>query len=283
VKIKIDKKALADPKILRMRMLAAFKSPSYRPPLLPSVAVKLLELSKKPDADIQETVYLLEQDSVLAGRMLRTAQSPIYAAIVPIKTLKDAVVRLGRDVVAEIMTMEVMHMRVFKVPGYQDLVDTLRKHCTATGYICRIVCNHAGISSRGTFLYGLMHDVGIVACLLLIADLPRGKKTYPIPSVLPALVGAHESAGRTLCKLWGLPVDVIKAVSHHHSFRLDNPDHKASMVVGLAEAVAADIGFGLEGEDLKGQADSAMEGLGLRPEVYQLIWSDAEQLTHHIQ
>src|SRR4051812_46304895 len=89
--------------MLGAELLATFQDPEYRPPPLPGVALELLALSGRDDVNAERVVRLLEQDEMLAGGVMRLVGSPIYIGRKPVRTLKEAVIRLGfrtvRDVV----------------------------------------------------------------------------------------------------------------------------------------------------------------------------------------
>src|SRR5947209_3019500 len=64
-------------------------------PSLPGVAVQVVELAQRPDADIAEIARLITKDSALSGKILRTINSSFYARSQPIATLSQALVMLG--------------------------------------------------------------------------------------------------------------------------------------------------------------------------------------------
>jgi HD-like signal output (HDOD) protein len=64
---------------VHVRLLRLFASPSYRPPLLPAVALEIMQLSRRPSATFEEVVAILEHDPILAAKVLSIAQSVFYA------------------------------------------------------------------------------------------------------------------------------------------------------------------------------------------------------------
>src|ERR1035437_7713405 len=55
-----------------------FGSPGYKPPMLPSVALEIHDLSCRPDIDTEKLVVVLEHDPMLAAHVLRVANSPMF-------------------------------------------------------------------------------------------------------------------------------------------------------------------------------------------------------------
>jgi HD-like signal output (HDOD) protein len=59
------------------------------------VASQLLPLLERGDLQVGELAEMIQRDQALAARILRTANSAIYGGIVPVASVRDAVVRLG--------------------------------------------------------------------------------------------------------------------------------------------------------------------------------------------
>ena len=87
---------LLDEEAMVEKLLACLEAPDYRPPTLPSVAMELMELARRPEVEIDDVVALVEKDTLIAGRILKLVQSPMYAGVARIESLADEVV-LGPD------------------------------------------------------------------------------------------------------------------------------------------------------------------------------------------
>jgi len=84
-----------DDRALLERLRGRFADPTYQPPLPPTVALQIYELSKKPETPFDDVISLLETDGLLAAEVLKLAQSPEYATRIPPRTLREAVSRLS--------------------------------------------------------------------------------------------------------------------------------------------------------------------------------------------
>ena len=74
-------------------------------PVFHSVALKLQQLLAKGDYGIDEVMELIVEDQALASNILRVANSPFYSGLSRIATIRDAIVRLGAQEVANITMM----------------------------------------------------------------------------------------------------------------------------------------------------------------------------------
>lgn len=265
-----------DPFGLADRLRSTFSSPEYKPPLLPRVAMELYALSRKPSATAQEIVKLLETDPVMASVVLRKSQSAFYGGA-SVRTLREAVVRLGFQAMGNLFLEAATSMRVFRAPGYDGPMDRLRAHCSATAHLASFVARRVRIEAEHVFLCGLLHDVGAAAAVIALAESARGKPLPPIDVLLPAVYEAHHDLGRALGSAWQLPSEVTDAIAKHHD-RAFASTNKTGACVALAEALAAKIGHAAPG-DPPAPLEHAAKLLDLAPHVIDQLIREAEDLA----
>ena len=82
-------------------------------PMLPAVALKVIELVSDPDVTVMSLAPVVSKDQVLASRVLGLGNSAAYAGYQPATTLLEAMVRLGtiavRNVVVTVSFASRMH------------------------------------------------------------------------------------------------------------------------------------------------------------------------------
>jgi HD-like signal output (HDOD) protein len=251
----LDDDVLVDEAELTQRLLDVFNAPDYRPPTLPSVAMELLELSRNPNVDFGDIQTLLERDTMLTGRVMKLVRSPIYAGGAQVRSLRDAIVRLGLNTLRDIVLETCMHMRVFRADAFTDTMERLRKHSAFTGHLSRVICRYTAIEGEWAFLCGLLHDVGVAGTLIALAEGARKQPRLDLIAVWPAIDRAHAQAGALMAGLWQLPIDIQLAVGHHHQVRIEGFAHPLAATVCLADELAHGLGLGLvaaEGEAIQG-------------------------------
>ncbi|HVH41275.1 MAG TPA: HDOD domain-containing protein [Labilithrix sp.] len=263
-------------KELKAKLLTLFRSPGYTPPVLPKVAVELMAMTRRPEVKTADIVHLLGQDALIAAKVLKVAQSPVYSRGAPVQSLHDAIVRMGIVVVRDICFEASMAARVFRAPGYDAPMERLRLHSSATAHVARLVCRHTRLRDDHAFLCGLLHDAGMVAAMIALAS--TQSKDRPVPEyarVAPVVASIHAEVGATLCLLWGMP-DVARVVGAHHGPVRGEPIQRLSAAVRVAEQVASDLGFGMNEQD-QGHA-WAVGGLNLSAAVLASIAAEAKEL-----
>ncbi len=233
-------------------LLTCLNAPDYRPPTLPSVAVELMSLSQQPDVDLADVVALLEQDSMITGRVLKLVQSPVYRGSAELSSLRDALMRVGLRTVRDLVMEIAMNMKVFRSPDYADTMDLLRRHSTMTAHFSKIVCNYSPIEGEFAFMAGLLHDVGIAGTLLALSDGASRRKTPPaLVAIWPAVDRVHQRAAEVMAEHWSLPPDIKYAISAHHQVLIQGHAHPLAATLALADDLAHEMGFSVipKGDD----------------------------------
>lgn len=237
----IEEEATLEPAEVVSRLRQTFTSPSYRPPMLPTVAVEMLALSRRPTTTVNEMAALLERDPVLAAQVLRRAHSAYYAGLMPVRTLGQAITRLGLSALRDLVFEVALDLRVFRAQGYAASMEKLRLHSISVAHIARAVARYTPFESDHAFLCGLLHDIGIAAILLALGDLPQDKKPDLDP-LWPAIDEAHEEASATIARLWKVPEEIALVVGHHHRVLIGGVAHPLVALLSVAEALAAELG-----------------------------------------
>jgi putative nucleotidyltransferase with HDIG domain len=262
--IEVDDFELAGSSDLQQKLLAIFRSPQYKPPVLPNIALELTDLSKKPNVSYDDVVRVVEKDPMITASVLKLAQSPLYGGGRPVQSLKDALNRLGVATLKDLVWQVVLNMRLFRVRNYAQAMERLQLHATFTAYAARIVAQRAGIAAEHAFLCGLLHDIGWSGTLLAVSE---NNQKPPDPAMLFAAVDKmHVEAGSAMARLWGLSQEIITVISNHHNF--DKTRKPASVLVPVlcvAEQLADELGFGIDpkpedGILRKDRIDANLEG-----------------------
>ena len=254
------------------QMLQTFAADDYQPPLLPGAALQLLNLARDPDVAMSKVIALLESEPLIVARVIRTAQSPVYSAGARIRTIEDAVLRLGIRAIALVFAEAAMHSGVFASQMFQAPMQALRRHSTATAHIARKLSERIGQPGDRVYLSGLLHDIGIAACLLVAPNLtgPDGKP-FNFDQLEEPIYDIHEQAGEILSSLWNMPESLRWVFAHHHSFALRTHVSPMAALVCLASWIASEAGAGAIDRGERAQADAAAKHFGWTEQLPDLV------------
>lgn len=263
-----------------------FRRDSYAPPMLPRVAMEILRLSQAPvTIELSRDVEpLLAEDPLLTAQILRAASAPAMGAQKPIRSIRQAVTRLGLRGLRDVVITVSLRSRVFRTPSYQAELDALFGHSMAMGTISQQVAAATGGDARFAYLCGLLSDLGIAASLLVFGELPEGPP--PLFSLWPAMLEVHEEAAAAVGQAWSLPEEVVAVIGAHHRSP-SGPHAKLQSTLAVAEEIAVLLGQHLGCQDpswapflSEERFTSAREALKLSDAQFEAILdSSARQLS----
>lgn len=272
----VDSTTLEDD--LVAEVVKTFQSPHYEPPMLPTVAVQLLELSRRPDASTEELASLLESDPLLLARTLRLAQSVVFGAH-PVKTTRDALIRLGRQRVADIVMAAALNMKVFRHDKYQSAMEAMRQHAQTTAVIAEYLANYVKVGGDYVFICALLHDVGAACTLILMEEIQPGLSPALLNRVLKR---SHANVSGLLVALWGLPNKVEQVVAAHDS--VSKKFDPLTAVITVSEHLATTNGVGWEDPHADTVyprvIEAARKGLGLSAPEWRALERRAEAICN---
>ena len=189
-------------------------------PVLPEVALQVMEMMRQPDVDLSKLSDLIHGDPSLAGHVLLASNSALYGASREIKTLRDAITRLGANILSEIVLSISIKGEVFYVPGYDKVVQQLWKHAQASGQIAKNVAYELSLTEDTMFLCGLLHTIGKPVILHAIGELQKELKLpLSLDEAEALLEEFHPQVGSQLTEFWQMPEQVSLSCANYLSYR----------------------------------------------------------------
>ncbi len=203
-------------------------------PPLPRVAHELIQLSNDPEAKPAKIVALIERDVSLASRMLRLASSVAFGAS-RVTDLRRAVVKIGNAGLRTVALASAMSS-AFKAGSLARLARAEMEHAYVVAVGSAWVCRRLDLDPAQGFLSGMMHDVGCLALLSVLANGAHTKGRVVSPAAaLPVLANLHADAGALVAHSWALDEEVIAAIRLHH-MTAEATVSRATLAVALADA-----------------------------------------------
>lgn len=206
-----------------------------RLPVFPAVALKVLGLACEPESSFSEMETLVSSDQVLAGRILKAANSSLYGSGGRISTIRQAMAYIGLETSRRVLTAG-----VFQPLFASASLHGLWKHSLEISQLAEKLAGHSGqIPPDEAFLAGLVHDVGRLALQKSAQEdviaytrlLERGCQPVFAEAVLCGF--DHGVAGGDILRLWSFPENLTEAVQSHH--QPEHSDSKLAAILYLAE------------------------------------------------
>ncbi len=218
---------------IQLAVRTLFSAASFEPPILPAVAVELSAIATDPHAQYSQIERLLESDPMLAVRVLKVAQSPVYAGVAKVTTLRDALVRLGVRLLSDIFLEVSVTTSIFRAPGFEAPMEAVRQHSVLVAHTARAISTALRLPRDGVFLCALLRDVGTAIGLVALASRKIYPRPVPYAEVEASLAEAHEAIGAFVAVKWNLPPDVRRVVSAHHV----PPTDLMGSIIALADRI----------------------------------------------
>ena len=191
-------------------------------PSPPGVAQRIIEIANDPDATIARVAETISNDPGLTARILRTANSPLYAQRRRSENLRQALVVLGLNA-AMTLALSFSLVAAFK-SGRSKGLDYPRYWRRAL--MCALTARALGEqlklnAGENLFLASLLQDIAVAAIDRIkpdfYAELPRMATHRQMCEYEVGRLGAdHARVAAWLLKSWKLPEQLCSAIELSH-------------------------------------------------------------------
>ena len=233
-------------------------------PMLPSVAMRVIELAADPDVHVAQLARIVTKDQVLASRLLGLANSAFAAPSSPVTTLTQAMVRLGTGRVRNLVLTVSFHSKLCDERTYGPNGRRLMDHGVGTAYLARLAAERARVDVDEAFLCGLVHDIGKLVVYKIAYDIQREGGAGVDPAELDLfVVERHAEIGARVLSGWQLPASLQQPVLYHHDYRAAPAARRETAVLYLANILSHRYGFGCDRREDDPLLDGVCEELGI--------------------
>jgi diguanylate cyclase (GGDEF)-like protein len=197
-------------------------------PSLPSVVVRIIEASKDPEISLAEVAEIISLDPALSAKLLKIANSPVYARAHQATTLRDALSILGLNASLTVALSFSLVSSLKSQTGDDDNFRNFWKRSIISATAARqigLMLNEKNLEEF--FLASLLQDIGMLAVNCARLTDPAENCTYQDSCnkthfervrCEKSLWGIdHSDIGAWLLKSWQLPEKLYQAVLCSHS------------------------------------------------------------------
>ncbi|BAM04418.1 HDOD domain-containing protein [Phycisphaera mikurensis] len=252
-------------------------------PTLPAVATRLLEISADEASEHGEVVRLIESDPAMSTAILQLLAKLDRTSQSRPASIERAVLSLGfravRDAALAVGVVSTLVPAASPSGGTGLELRGFWTHSIATAAAAeRLAAAHpgGGVLARDAFLPGLLHDIGKLAlqvalpeAYVRVVEAARRHGLAMADAELRVLGIDHQTAGRRLATLWGLPPVLVDVIWLHGTSPLAMPDLPHANLVHLvtaADRIVRTVHLGDSGShDVPADPAATLEAIGFPP------------------
>lgn len=240
-------------------------SDDFNLPVFSDIAVKIRRMLSSEDYNVLDVEKMIRSDQSLASEVLRVANSPFYAGLSRVATVRDATIRLGAKQLADLVMLAAERNRYSaKNKDIDTLMVKLWRHSVGVALAAQWLAKKLGYTDKinEAFLGGLIHDIGKLAALKAV-DFIKTKEQISFPGELVREIvdSVHTQQGYKLAQKWRLPESYCAIVRDHHLEDIAAANY-VLLIVKVADAACTKLGMGLN-------IDASIE-LAVLPEAHSL-------------
>ena len=202
-------------------------------PSLPDVAVRVQQLASNPNATPEQLAALISDDAALSAQMIRIANSPLMRHLSEVRSVLQAVTRLGFGLVCN-MTLVFAVKNALKVRT-SFVSRELARTWVESREIAAIASALAGLTRKlppdQALLAGMVHRIGVLPLLAALDEMTLEPEEYP--AAIAAIEELHPDLGSRLLRDWHFSEDLACVPETHR-----NPCRPGEGAPDLADVVA---------------------------------------------
>jgi HD-like signal output (HDOD) protein len=248
-------------------------------------AAKVLTYLSSEEPDMKEVNNTIMQDPVLAGTLLRYANSPLYRRGNEISNVPAATQMIGIKNVRSAVVMTTLRATC---PDESEMTKTILQHSLGIAALCKLIAKKSCPAKADDLeLLGLLHDVGMVVLAANLEDeygtlLARAKAEYiPIDKLEEETFGFnHDQISVRALHEFRLPKRHEHVLTHFHQPPDENETDDDLIKERAVLVLAHQLLYEMRGDDSSNETlfestDELMATLGLNEAILEDILENA--------
>jgi len=226
------------------------ESERFSLPIFDPVSLRIQQELVKKEANLQAIEKLVSADQSLSSHLLKIANSSIYRGLVATTTVRAALIRLGMSEVFRIVLASVSKKSFSTHDRQVDaIMKRLWQHSMGCAFAAGMLSNSLdfGVLQHEAFSAGLLHDIGKLLILKVIAEKKRKNTALAVadPLLLRAMDRLHVEEAHLLLRQIQMPEAFAVIARDHHLPNFD-PDNYILVLVRMANHICHQMGIGLK-------------------------------------
>lgn len=230
-----------------MNDLNRYIQKDFNLPSPPAIAIQILDAVKDEHATSKSLSRIISNDPALAARILKIANSPLYAASAKIDSIDRAITVLGTETLKNIALSFAIANTSESIKSNSFDLNLFWRRSLTSAVGTNLLAEMMGMDKGNTFINGLLKDIGMLymyvakpeAYLNVFKEKLGGN--ISLVKAERAIFGFdHQEIGASILAHWSFPEQIHHPIRYHHQFA-DAPIgvRDASLLLSLADKVSS--------------------------------------------
>jgi HD-like signal output (HDOD) protein len=194
-------------------------------PHLPDVALRVRQAAQSEDCDAAKIARIIQTDPVLAAKLIKAANSPLYGVQTPITSCRAAVLFLGLETTRNLVLSYTLR-DLFKTDSalLRERMSALWAHSARVGALGYLLAGLTpGLDQERGLLAGLLHDIGVLPIIHYAARFPElARDADQLEEAIAELRG---QVGAMLLRQWQFGDELVGVVLEAEAWQRDPGPH----------------------------------------------------------
>lgn len=246
-----------------------FRFNAMKLPSLPEVTQKVRAIAADPESSVEELAAEILRDAALTARLIRVANSPLLRGRQEVRTLAQAITRLGFFFVRDLVTaLALEHAYEARTAAVRQLQKQISRHSRDVAAVAQVLARHCTeLPPEQAMVAGLLHCIGALPLLAAVDEAQIGH--FEAADAMAMIERHHGEVGTVLLRHWRFPEDIACVPA---SYQLGS-DEQAALRLADIVAVASVLSRELDGPaearpDLAALPAARKLGLGSADDFY---------------
>ena len=258
-------------------------------PPMPPVAARVVRAAEDESKSASDLAEIISTDPGLVAKILRIANSSLFARAEKAESLQQAIVALGFKTVKN-LAIAASARTLGRRPG--PVEDDLWRHSVGVAVTASCIAMECRrLTADEAFTAGILHDVGKFILHQHDAEryeevlrLRRERHMTSVAAEFEVFGFDHAAVGAAVLRRWGLPDTLAGAVRFHQNIMVLRQARQEILTLAactnLANRIAYTLKFGVDLPyvDSGDTQEAAVKVLGMNPEGLLKVVQDARDL-----
>lgn len=224
---------------------------------LPEVTTKILDYIEQDNFNFSGLAKLIETDATLSMKLIKVANSPMFAMKVNINSITQVVQVLGVNRVANLV-LAVSIFSKFVISENKKIVEFINKvlwHSSCVAIVSKSISKKLNLSlNEKEFTFGILHDMGKLAMLqydprryLKVLEMIQNEDISPIVADKKLFDCTHVEVTTAILNKWKMPPDFVGISTRRYDLCRSDYEKNLMSVVLLADVFCEIWGSGFFG------------------------------------